>query len=264
MNETPTKQKLDKYVKLGMLIKQNHPTLPLKIYGYSQFTNFERLWNNVTLQARGLVVDEKGRCVVRCLPKFFNHDEPKPYDRQMHFTPDTRVFDKLDGSLIQVVNDKEYGLIVTSKGSFNSDQSNWAKEIIKKKGYEFEAGITYVFELIHPENRIVLDYGGETSLKLLAAVDTRTGNEFEIFRSKNFNQFEKVVELKQSEMKSHLAKVGVEGVVIFLDGYRVKMKNEEYVRLHRVVTDFTPKRVWEMLKESDEVELVNMPEEFMD
>lgn len=105
MSDIPTKAKLDEYVKLGMVRSQTHPELPLSIYVYTEFTQFERLWNNVTRACRGLVVDNKGRCIVRCLPKFFNEDEPhavcdRPKETPIHF-------DKLDGSLIQVVDDED-------------------------------------------------------------------------------------------------------------------------------------------------------------
>ena len=41
-----------------------------------------------------------------------------------------------------------------------------------------------------------------------------------------------------------------EGVVIrFASGLRLKLKREEYQRLHRIVTGVTPRRIWEMLKD---------------
>lgn len=255
----PSKPKLDEYVKMGLIRSQTHPDLPLTIYVYTELTSFERLWNNVTLNCRGLVVDDKDRCIIRCLPKFFNEDEPhalceKPYKLR------PIIFDKLDGSLIQVANDKEYGLIVTSKGSFNSDQSNWAKEIINEiyTKDDFLNNKTYIFELIHPENRIVLDYKGERKLFLIAVKDTTTGEEFDIY-SDTFNKFSKVsiVEDKEKHMRGM-----VEGVVIKTGSHRFKLKTGEYVRLHRIVTDFTPKRVWEALKDGDSLEFENMPEEF--
>ncbi len=40
---------LDKYVEEGWLIRQSHPTLPLSIYNYSQSTQYEKHWDEVTL-----------------------------------------------------------------------------------------------------------------------------------------------------------------------------------------------------------------------
>jgi hypothetical protein len=254
----PSKSKLDEYVKMGLLRSQTHSTLPLTIYVYNETTSFERLWNNVTMLCRGLVVDDKDRCVVRCLPKFFNEDEEHalcgiPKEPSM-------IFNKLDGSLIQVANDMEYGLVITSKGSFQSDQAKWAKQIIDERWQQedFEVGKTYIFELIHPENRIVLDYGKTTELYLLAVKDTETGKEYGIF-SKRFHRF-KTVEIVPN-LEEHMSKM-VEGVVVKTGDHRYKVKTGEYLRLHRIVTEFTPKRVWEALRDGDSLEFKNMPEEF--
>jgi RNA ligase len=259
MSSIPNKSKLDEYAKLGLVRSQTHPTLPLSIYVYTEMTAFERLWNSVTSVCRGLVVDDKDRCIVRCLPKFFNEDEPHALcGIDKNDTP--IVFDKLDGSLIQVANDKEYGLIVTSKGSFASDQAKWAQQIISEKytAEDFDQGKTYVFELIHPENRIVLDYGGLRDLFLLAVIDTEGGQEYDIF----INRFEKFPKVKVIENQEEYLKDLVEGVVVKTGSHRYKLKTGEYLRLHRIVTEFTPKRVWEALRDGASLEFTNMPEEF--
>lgn len=256
MSEIPSKPKLDEYVKMGLVRSQTHPELPLTIYVYSELASFERLWNNVTMACRGLVVDDKGRCIVRCLTKFFNEDEPHALCG-MPQNQESVLYNKLDGSLIQIVNDKEYGLVITSKGSFTSDQAKWAKQIVDEKYTEadFKQGLTYAFELIHPENRIVLDYQGLRGLFLLAVIETDTGLEHDIDKY-NFDKAEVV-----HDREKHLAGM-VEGVVVKTGTHRVKVKTGEYIRLHRIVTEFTPKRVWEALKDGDSLEFQNMPEEF--
>lgn len=259
--DIPSKSKLDEYVRMGLVRRQTHPTLPLSIYVYTETASHERLWNNVTLASRGLVVDDKDRCIVRCLPKFFNEDEP----HSLCGLPkgiEPIIFDKLDGSLIQVVNDSEYGLVITSKGSFQSDQAKWATEIISQKyaQSDFEADKTYIFELIHPENRIVLDYGKSKELYLLAVKNTASGKESDIYSDK-FSVFIKVPIIPNLE--SHMSKL-VEGVVVKTGDHRYKVKTGEYLRLHRIVTEFTPKRVWEALKDGASLEFTNMPEEFQE
>lgn len=259
MSTIPGKSKLDEYVSMGLVRSQIHPELPLTIYVYTETTSFERLWNSVTQMCRGLVVDGNDRCIVRCIPKFFNEDEPHSLcDIDKSEKP--VVLDKLDGSLIQVANDKEYGLVVTSKGSFMSDQAQWAKQIIAEKYNQddFEAGKTYVFELIHPENRIVLDYGTTRDLFLLAVINTEGGQEYDIFA----NRFEKFPKVRTIEdVDKHMAEL-VEGVVVKTGRHRYKLKTGEYLRLHRIVTEFTSKRVWEALRDGDSLEFKNMPEEF--
>ena len=256
----PSKEKFDYYVKIGLVERREHSTLPISIYCYSIFTNYERLWNRVTMNSRGIAFDEKGRCIIRCMTKFFNDVEPHALC-DIDKTQKPVYFNKLDGSLIQVVNDHEYGLLVSTKGSFNSKQAAWASNII---GEEFEqedfaSGKTYVFELIHPDNRIVLDYGKERSLHLLAVIDIDTGKESDIL-SPEFDMFNKAEIVE--DIDEHLAKNSIEGVVVKTGEHRYKVKSGEYLRLHRIVTEFTPKAVWNALATGQSVEFENMPEEF--
>ncbi|BAH33204.1 RNA ligase [Rhodococcus erythropolis] len=269
-NTAPQKQKLDEYVKIGLLRSQTNSAGTLTIYVYTETTQFDRLWNSVTRQARGLVLDNKSRCIIKCLPKFFNDNEPEALLEKPRDLDPTQlvVQDKVDGSLIQVANDPEYGLVVTSKGSFASDQAMWAREIIDEQyppsGGYFEPGLTYIFELIHPDNRIVIDYGDRRELILLAVVENDTGKERDIY-SKRFLSFDRVAKLDPSTVDNVEAlndKGLSEGVVVNFGGYRVKIKTAEYLRLHRIVTDFTPKRVWEALSNGDPLDFENMPEEF--
>jgi RNA ligase len=72
---------LNKYYDDGLVQKQVHPTLPLTIWNYTPKTQYGELYNNyifwddVTLQCRGLVTDDKGNVVARPFKKFFNTEE---------------------------------------------------------------------------------------------------------------------------------------------------------------------------------------------
>ena len=85
---------LNKYFEDGLLYKQTHPTLPLTIWNYTEKVQYEDLWDEITIQTRGLVTDDKGNIVARSFKKFFNLEEKKHTA-----TPDFDVFDKMDGSL---------------------------------------------------------------------------------------------------------------------------------------------------------------------
>lgn len=268
MSTIPQKSKLDSYVDMGLLISKRHPDLPLTIYNYSQLTVMDQLWNSVTIACRGLVVDDKGRCVIRCMPKFFNSGELHAYTFQNDQAAtaafdDFYYTDKLDGSLIQMVNDPEYGFIVTSKGSFESQQAEWAKEIYLKHfdPEHLDSDKSYICELIHPENRIVLDYGDKQELRLITVIETETGVEKWDIWSRTWSSFIEPVN-RVTDFEKHMEELNEGVVAVYPGGHRVKHKTEEYVRLHRIVTGFTPKRVWEALKEGDNLEFHNMPEEF--
>lgn len=161
----PTKATFDEYVKKGLVRSQKYKDLT--IYQYAEFTQFESLWSNCTLNARGIVFDDDGVLVQRCIPKFFNHDEPDgiKIEKLMLKEQIGVVQEKLDGSLIKITKDQKHGLVITSKASFESDQARMAKEIVDENNYNFKEGWTYHFELIHPDNQIVLNYGDKTKLK---------------------------------------------------------------------------------------------------
>jgi len=129
-------------------------------------------------------------------------------------------------------------------------------------------GYTYLFEIIYPENRIVVDYGKEERLVLLGVMDKR-GEEFPYNEIKGegwdiVNKYDGVNDYtKLKEMISN----DEEGYVIrFSSGMRMKIKGEEYVRLHRILTNFSTKDIWELLRNNEQLEpfLERVPDEFDD
>ena len=260
----PTKATFDEYVKKGLVRSQKYKDLT--IYQYTEFTQFESLWNNCTLNARGIVFDNDGVIVQRCIPKFFNHDEPDgiKVEKLMLKEQIGVVQEKLDGSLIKITKDEKHGLVITSKASFLSDQAQMAKEIVEENNYSFKEGWTYHFELIHPDNQIVLNYGDERKLVLLAIIDNKTGKDINIYSDEVKFEKPKLYDYKTLLDVNAINKDGLhEGVVVNYGSYRLKYKTDEYIRLHRIVTEFTPKRVWEALSSGQKIDRMNIPEEFI-
>lgn len=260
----PTKAAFDEYVKKGLIRSQTYKDMT--IYQYTEFTQFESLWNNCTLNARGIVFDDDGVLVQRCIPKFFNHDEPDgiKVEKLMLKEQIGVVQEKLDGSLIKITKDEKHGLVITSKASFESDQAKMAKEIVDENSYDFKEGWTYHFELIHPDNQIVLNYGDEKKLVLLAIIDNKTGKDINIYSHELRFEKPQLYELGVLPNVNVLNKDRLhEGVVVNYGSYRLKYKTDEYIRLHRIVTEFTPKRVWEALSSGQRINRMNIPEEFI-
>jgi RNA ligase len=71
------------YIDKGLVVKQNHPTLPLSIYNYSRTTQYDGNWDRYTLACRGLVLDNEGNVIAKPFPKFFNYEEIKD-DKYAH------------------------------------------------------------------------------------------------------------------------------------------------------------------------------------
>ena len=174
------------------------------------------------------------------------------------------IQEKLDGSLIKITKDQEHGLVITSKASFESDQAKMAKEIVEENNYSFKEGWTYHFELIHPDNQIVLSYGDERKLVLLAIIDNRTGKDIDIYSDEFKFEKPKLYNYETLLDVNTLNKDGLhEGVVVNYGSYRLKYKTDEYIRLHRIVTEFSAKRVWEALSNGRRIDRRNIPEEFI-
>lgn len=255
---------LEKMITAGYVKKQKHPTADLLIYNYSETAQFERIWNEVTLQCRGLILDGQGRVVARPFPKFFNLEElvNKPIPN-LPF----EVYEKMDGSLgiSYVVNEEAF---IASRGSFISEQSMKANELLNTKyavaKAQMNPAITYLFEIIYPENRIVLDYGQQEILVLLGMIETATRKELPLVDI-GFPVVKKYDGLKDIHQLKALAYDNKEGFVIrFSNNYRIKVKFEEYVRIHRIIQQVSSVSIWEnlMAGQSFTEILERVPDEF--
>ncbi len=260
---------LEKYYQDGLLLKQTHPIHDLTIWNYSPKVQYDRLWDDVTMQCRGLVTNSKGEIIARPFKKFFNYEEHKPEEIP---NEEFVVYEKLDGSLGILFNYQEEWILAT-RGSFTSPQAIKGIELLKKYKYKYlPTDCTYLFEIIYPENRIVVDYGKEEKLVLLGSIQTNTGKEYNI-NNENYEDlgFEIVTTYKTwgegyDLLKEEISKDKEGYVIRFKNGFRMKIKGDEYVRLHRILTNVSNRDIWEYLKNGksfDEL-LEKVPDEFND
>lgn len=255
---------LNHYIEKGLVVKQDHPTLPLSIYNYSRTCQYERLWDDVTMDCRGLVLDSEGNVIAKPFRKFFNMEEHKP--EEIPNEP-FEVFEKMDGSLGILFNYKGEWILST-KGSFNSDQAIKGMEIAKRYNYDKICipGFVYLFEIIYPENRIVVNYGTDERLVLLSIVNPEGKeldyDEIEIDGWDIVNRYDGIRDY--SELKSKISQNDEGFVIRFRSGFRMKIKGDEYVRLHRILTGFSNITIWEYLKDKRDFNefLDRVPDEF--
>jgi RNA ligase len=251
----------------GLITARAHPTRDLIIWNYTPRCQFERAWDEVTLQARGLITTSEGLVVARAFRKFFNIEENQGSIPLEPF----KVTEKMDGSLLIVARYQD-DLIVATRGSFTSEQADRAREIIQKRyrDFNFLPYSTYLFECIYPENRIVVDYGDMEDIVLLTVVKTVTGREFDIHDLefvdtwpfpivKYYDGITDIATLKTLE------EANKEGFVIcFESGLRLKCKFSEYVRLHRLMTKVNARVIWDLLRNNQSLDelLDRVPDEF--
>ena len=262
---------LNRYFDEGLVYKQVHPTLPLTIWNYSEKVQYENLWDEITLQTRGLVTDNEGNVVARPFKKFFNLEEGKHTP-----TSDFEVYAKLDGSLgILFYYNNQW--VMATRGSFTSDQAIKGFEMLQKYDYEsLNKKFTYLFEIIFENNRIVVQYPFD-DVVLLGMINTETGYEVNIhegnedIRHQNMikNIGLKVVEkfngISDYSVLKDMVKDDEEGFIVrFSNGDRMKIKGEEYLRLHKIMTNVSTTSVWEVLSNGGNFEnlLKDVPDEF--
>ncbi|MEE1830162.1 RNA ligase [Streptomyces sp. SP17KL33] len=263
LHELLPPEELAAALEAGHVARKSHPELPLSIYTYTRTYQYERVWNRVTTRCRGLVADDAtGEIVALPLPKFFNvgeHESGQPYAPSLPDEP-FEVYDKVDGSLA-VVFHYAGRWRVASKGSFVSVQATWAQRLLDTKDTSgLVPGVTYLAEILYPENRIVVDYGDRRDVVLLAAF-AKDGTEVALAEAAvGWRGIGSVVTVRPAvplaellamtegnRLPGGLAATGTdaEGFVLrFASGVRAKAKFAEYVRLHKVLTGVTERDIW--------------------
>ncbi|MCC5945487.1 MAG: hypothetical protein JJT94_11175 [Bernardetiaceae bacterium] len=261
---TIDKVAFEQMLKQKYISVQQHKEADIFIYNYTASTQYDKVWNPITLQARGLICDAEGRVLARPFPKFFNLGELSVAE-----IPDENfeVYEKMDGSLGILYWLKGKPQIAT-RGSFTSEQALRGTAILYQKYADAIAHLnpdyTYLFEIIYPENRIVVDYGNLEMLTLLAVVDTQTGRELEL-PNIGFPLVKKYADAQDLKYLASLDAENREGFVIrFESGFRLKIKFETYTRLHRVLTGLSSTRIWEMMSVGEDIApfLSQVPDEF--
>ena len=262
MSLEPDFDEIARLIAEGYLSQQPHPSENYRILNYTQKTQYEWFWTPETKTCRGLIVDDQNQVVARPFEKFFSYEQ---LDCQV---PDEsfEVYDKLDGSLGILYQDRRGQPQIASRGSFTSQQAERGTAVLHAKyGHvQFDPDLTYLFEIIYPENRIVVDYGKTEDLILLAVIETQSGRERPlediglpmVKRYHGINDFSEVV-AQQDDSR--------EGMVVrFEGGMRVKFKFEEYKRLHKVLTGISVAHIWQTLASGKSLDdlVEQVPDEF--
>lgn len=266
----------------GYLQKKEKGSLVL--YNYNDKCTYDKAWDSYTMECRGLILDkDSGLTVARPFPKFFNLGELENKSLpQMPVGMEYTIEDKLDGSLGILYKDPADNLMkIATRGSFDSDQAHKGTEIFQKhlakvvhvpdmlELQKIFDEYTLLFEIIYPENRmndgarLVCDYGSTETLILLAGINKVSGKEL---KDSELHFASHVLDLplrtvfdytldQVIAMKKDLP-VTQEGFVVkFANGFRVKVKGDEYCRMQRILNGINPLAIWEQMMLSETFEL---------
>ena len=254
------------YLDTGLVSEQVHKEFPLAIYTYGRRAVHENIWDGVTSRCRGIIVNrETDEVVARPFEKFHNYGSSTGcgFVPEFEIVGEPTIIEKMDGFMCTLYRweGKSY---IASKGSFHSVHAKWATaEYNKIERPGFPEGWTPVFEGLCRDLRIVVDYGNRTGLVLLGLIHNETGQEVkpdELARWGKRCGFETPTVMKiplkdAVDVTRQEDYIGEEGYVLTWfhpnqPPYRLKLKYVEYLRLHRMVTGVSPKRIWEVLSQA--------------
>lgn len=250
----------------------------LVIFNYDHACTYDRAWDDVTRQARGLILEEDtGEVVFRNMRKFFNLNEVEEtcFDKlpDLPFT----ATEKMDGYLGCAFPWR--GLWhVSTRGSFESEMAQWGTEWFRRnvRTDTIDQTWSYHFEIIY-NRKIVISYDFE-GLVLLTAVNKETGEEMPYQRlvengakmgvrvTPLMPSFGSLLELAEYTKSLPGDREGC--VVTFANGLKLKIKGDEYCRIHKIVSRMTPLAFWEAYDVTEgripKKYLESVPEEFRD
>ena len=257
---------LNKYFELmheGLVYIKKHPQYPLFLLNYTPRTQYRQKWCKELVHARGLVVGEDGKILARPLPKFFNHYEINDLEKLQD--EEYEVFEKIDGSLVIMFHYENHPIFCT-RGSFISEQAAKAQEIFRAKYRHISINkeCTYCFEVIYPENKIVVNYEDVEDLFLISITHTSSGKEINI----DATGFKTVNKLDKTSIPAFLSgfeEANMEGYVVkytkgLSNSLRVKYKFNTYVEKHKG-KDITAKQIKDSLKKMKPIDLDVIPDE---
>lgn len=262
-------EELKKRVDLGHV--SAIPDGRLTIFNYTNHCVFENGWDEFTMAARGLVLDDQGKVIARPFKKFFNLNQ-RPETRLEALPAETpELSEKYDGSLLIVFMDPyQARWRAITRGCWENVQTKYAETWLKENRDVLDIRRTYLFELIAPWNRIVIPYDKE-DMVLLGIVDTASGKDW------SYAEVEKegeITGLRTVEFESKpLDSIALDNpkirdkegfVARFSNGLRVKLKYTQYIALHKVLTGLSVKGIWEILSVGNDPNFENVPDEFMD
>lgn len=191
---------------------------------------------------------------------------------RINFNAPAIVTDKMDGSMLILYRDPKGNPAVSTKGSFDSEQAQYFTKMVRENSAMMEASekmltqhpdTTFLFEGVSKGRyQIVLKYD-EDDVALLGAVKKKSGlyvptSDYDKVwsPSKGLNKAEQMEARTLDQALSLPDRNHREGVVVLMNQgdpenqMMVKIKQDDYKRLHKIRTMFSAKIVRDTLRET--------------
>ena len=260
------------WCKLGDIYTKEYGDMIL--FNYTNQALWNASWNEYERVCRGLVLNANtGEILALPFVKFFNWNEGGRNTRS-HIVD---VTEKLDGSLVIAFIDNTGSWHCVTRGSFISNQALFATDYLNTLHPDIDVpdNTTLLFEVIYPDNRIVIDYGRREDLVLIGARNNITledhhwfpylskiasANDFSTPQYYTFNSWRSIMDARDKLDITH------EGFVAhFADGLRFKFKGDAYTQMHKLISTISFKNTLRAMQENTFEDLIKrIPDEFME
>lgn len=245
------------------ILKMNKYKDQLYVFCYSPRCQYEKLWDDITINMRGIVLDIEGNVIAPCMPKFFNLNEvpetqPENLPKDMPYV----IQNKADGSLIHTFyNPFEKRWQHTSKCSFDNEYIDAANLILPpavleyiglRKDYTLASEIRFDSDPMRRVTKMKEGMYGITAWR----VSSEGVNELPPCRSSDIFEFVKIPTVGdipttlEDAMDTFQDLENTEGYVIrYENNFRFKLKTPWYLSLNRAIDHFsTPEEARKTVK----------------
>ena len=217
------------------------------------YQKFWNLYDGLYRECRSLVLDKRKNCLVLTpFKKFFNINEMpetslENIKKRIENASLVEFSDKLDGSMqsVRYYNGK---IVMAGSQAVDADKSWRLRDGYKmltehhKQMIMNHPSLTFIFEYISPKDAHVVHYDFE-GLYLIGIRNVENGEEYPYAKVLDFaRQYQvpatKVVESTLEDIIAGLDDKSAdeaEGFVLNMDGYKVKIKYNDYVGISRII-----------------------------
>ena len=273
-----TKSLEDLTAELGIQVRRH--TKYLNLVGLCYWNVTSPHYHPIVTECRGLILDEANDWNVVAYPfdRFYNYGESCATEIDFD---NAIAYKKLDGSLIIMYYYNDEWLVATTGSpdaggnilDYDVTFAELAWTVFMQERYklsDLDVNYTYMFELCTPFNKVVVPHSSN-ALTLLGVRNNTTLLEESLAQPKFHDAFNLVDYLEYGstidEIKNDLVKLdGLhnEGYVIveWLTFKRVKLKHDDYVKLHRVKFNTTKRDILELVRTGEGNEFISYFPEF--
>jgi len=205
------------------------------------------IWREDTLIFRSSVWTKDGELVSPSFKKFFNWDEQPTIDPKPSSLKDCHCIEKIDGSTL-IISKYKNKIIKRTRGTVDANilDNGHELEFLQNKypkAFQPPDHLTYIFEWVSPENRIILDYGKDPDIFLINAI---RHEDYKFYLQSDLDQLAEKIGVKRPKvfdfdnienMISTIESLeGSEGICIYYKDDQLirKVKSLRYLTLHRM------------------------------